>query len=106
MQHISVSDFKNYLDKSENQPLILDVREPWEYQLCHIEKSKLIPMNKVPNAMMQLDKNKETFLICHHGVRSQRVCLLLNDSGFSKVVNVTGGINEWARTVDPDMATY
>ncbi|NOX42408.1 MAG: sulfurtransferase [Gammaproteobacteria bacterium] len=106
MKHISVSEFKNYIDEAQESPLLLDVREPWEYQLCHIDNSKLVPMNQMPNVMQELDKDRETFLICHHGVRSQRVGLLLKDCGFSKVVNVTGGISAWAQTIDPGMTTY
>ncbi len=106
MQHISVSELKEHIDGAENPPLLLDVREPWEYELCHIRNSTLIPMNQVPGVLNKLSREQETFLICHHGVRSQRVGLLLKDSGFEKVVNVTGGINAWARQVDTAMSTY
>jgi rhodanese-related sulfurtransferase len=106
MQHISVSDFKEHIDGAENPPLLIDVREPWEYALCHIDNSTLIPMSQVPNVINKLSREQETFLICHHGVRSQRVGLLLKDSGFEKIVNVAGGINAWARQVDLAMSTY
>lgn len=106
MRHISVTELKIYLDEATDTPLLLDIREPWEYQLCHLENSTLIPMNQVPIELKRLDKNRETILICHHGVRSQRVGLLLKDCGFNNVVNVRGGINAWAQKIDPEMGTY
>lgn len=106
MRHMSVKELKDYLDATESQPLLLDVREPWEYQICRIENSRLIPMNEVPYAVKELDPEQETILICHHGVRSQRVGMFLQRSGFRNVVNVTGGINAWARQIDPKMSTY
>jgi len=106
MDHISVSELKEHIEGAKNPPLLLDVREPWEYQVCRIDNSTLVPMNQVPYALNKLDRKQETFLICHHGVRSQRVGLLLTDSGFEKVFNVTGGINAWARQIDPAMETY
>jgi len=106
MQHISVSELKEHIDGAEHPPLLLDVREPWEFNLCRIENSTLVPMNQVPNVLKKLNREQETFLICHHGVRSQRVGLLLKDSGFEKIINVTGGINAWASQVDPAMGTY
>lgn len=106
MRHISVTDLKRYLEQPNGQPLLLDVREPWEYQICHLENTKLVPMNQIPAALKHLDKNRETIIICHHGVRSYRTGLLLKGCGFSDVVNVTGGISEWAKRVDPNMSTY
>jgi len=106
MQQIGVTDLKDHIDSSATVTFLLDVREPWEYQLCHIDNSRLIPMSQVANAIEELDKEEEIFVICHHGIRSQRVGLLLKDSGFQKVVNVSGGIDAWAQSVDPAMATY
>jgi len=106
MQQIEVTDLKVHIDSSETAPFVLDVREPWEYQLCHIDNSRLIPMNQVARAIEELNKEEEIFIICHHGIRSQRVGLLLKDFGFQKVVNVSGGIDAWAQSVDPGMATY
>lgn len=106
MRHISATELKEYLEQASGKPLLLDVREPWEYQICHLENSELVPMNQVPTILKRLDKDRETIVICHHGVRSQRVGLLLKDYGFKDVVNVTGGISEWAKKVDPGMSTY
>lgn len=106
MRHITASELKSYLEKSQHAPILLDVREPWEYQICHLANSKLIPMSQIMRAMNELDPQQEHVLICHHGVRSQRVGAFLDQSGFSNVVNLQGGINAWAREIDPHMPTY
>lgn len=116
MRHISVTELKEYLGTYSSQetvdgdagdrPLLLDVREPWEYQICHLDNAMLVPMNQVPTALKKLDKNQETIIICHHGVRSQRVGAFMKNNGFNDIVNVAGGINAWAKDVDSSMSTY
>ena len=73
MRHITPRELKTVLEGSGQLPILVDVREPWEYQICHLENSKLIPMSQIMNAMNELDPQQEHVLICHHGVRSQRV---------------------------------
>ena len=80
MRHITASELKSYLEKSQHAPILLDVREPWEYQICHLANSKLIPMSQIMRAMNELDPQQEHVLICHHGVRSQRVGAFLDQS--------------------------
>lgn len=87
-------------------PLLLDVREEWEYRLCHLEGSLHIPMARIPERIASLDPERETVLICHHGVRSQRVALYLEQRGFMNLVNLEGGIDAWAVAVDPAMPRY
>ena len=106
MRHITASELKSYLEKSQHAPILLDVREPWEYQICHLANSKLIPMSQIMRAVNELDPQQEHVLICHHGVRSQRVGAFLDQAGFSNVVNLQGGINAWAKEIDPRMPTY
>jgi len=89
-----------------NQPLLLDVREPWEYRICHLEDSQLLPMGQIHLQLQQLDPDRETVVICHHGIRSRQVAMFLEHQGFSQVVNLLGGLDAWAREVDLDMATY
>ena len=93
-------------DANREKPLLLDVREPWEYQTCHIEGSKLVPMNEVPGRAAELDPDADVVVICHHGGRSMQVALFLGKQGFEKVHNLAGGVDAWARTVDPSMPTY
>ena len=87
-------------------PTLLDVREPWEHATCLIEGSVRLPMGQVPNALDQLDRDTEIVVICHHGVRSYYVASFLEQAGFSNVINLEGGIDAWARDVDPAMAKY
>jgi rhodanese-related sulfurtransferase len=89
-----------------DRPLLLDVREPWEFSICRIEGSELIPMSQVVRRMAELDKRRKTVVICHHGIRSQQVALYLDHQGFSHIVNLQGGVAAWARDVDPAMPTY
>lgn len=107
MRQISAKELSEYLRKSAHPPLLLDVREPWEYQHCRIEGSQLMPMGNVRSEAPHLDPDRETVVICHHGIRSFSVARYLeNELGFSNVVNLTGGVAAWQREVDPDMPTY
>lgn len=106
MQEITPAELKEYLAVAEPRPLLLDVREPHEWAICHIEGSRLIPMNRIPEASAELDPEQETIVICHHGARSARVAMYLKQIGFSKVLNLEGGIDAWAREIDPAMQTY
>lgn len=106
MRQLHPNELKAYLD-ADNKPLLLDVREPWEYETCRIEGSQLIPMRQIPQAADQLDPDQEVVVICHHGVRSYQVCRFLEAQlGFTNVINLAGGVAAWARDVDPQMPTY
>jgi len=106
MQNISVEELETRLKQGGNKPLLLDVREPWEFAICHIEGSKLIPMREIPSARQQLDSEQEIIVVCHTGVRSLQVCYYLQSEGFENVANLTGGVHAWATRVDPHMPTY
>ncbi len=93
-------------DSGRKAPLLLDVREPWEYQTCHIKGSTLVPMNAITARAQELDPAAETVVICHHGARSYQVAMFLERSGFSKLYNLQGGVNAWADQVDPGMPRY
>ncbi len=106
MRQLHPHELKAYL-AAGNSPLLLDVREPWEYETCRIEGSQLIPMRQIPQAADQLDPDQEIVVICHHGVRSYQVCRYLEAQlGFSNLINLAGGVAAWARDVDPQMPTY
>lgn len=106
MRHFSARDLKDYLANKENTPLLLDVRETWEYNHCHIEGSELIPMAQIPSAVVELDPNRATVVICHHGIRSHQVAHYLQQQGFIDLINLDGGMESWARHVDPTMKRY
>ena len=106
MREFEAKELKDYLESTEKPPVLLDVRQPWEYDICKLDNSVLIPMSTIPANLDKLDKDRETVVICHHGVRSRRVAYFLEQAGFNKVINLRGGVDGWARDVDKAMATY
>jgi len=94
------------LNAQEAPPLLLDVREPWEYGICRLEEAVLIPMHQVPARLAELDPQRETVVICHHGIRSYQVARYLEQRGFTRIINLQGGIAAWARDVDSAMPSY
>ena len=107
MKQIAPSALAAWLaDPGRKKPLLLDVREPWEFETCHIEGSQLLPMGEIASRAGELDSAKEVVVICHHGGRSMQVAMFLEKQGFSEVINLAGGVDAWARTVDPGMPVY
>lgn len=99
-------DLKEYLDKADTKPILLDVREPWEYERCHLPNSKLVPMRQIPSVLHDFDPEQEIVVICHHGIRSRAVANYLAQHDFSNVINLSSGIDGWAKQVDPSIPTY
>ncbi len=85
---------------------LIDVREPWEYELCRIPGSKLIPLGELLGRISELNKNEALYLQCRSGGRSADALLMLQKAGFSKLYNVDGGILAWADRIDPSMKKY
>lgn len=107
MQTLSVRELADWLaDEQRAKPVLLDVREPWEQQICRIEGSEPMPMRTVPARANELERDRPTVCVCHHGGRSMQVALFLERQGFRNVYNLTGGVDAWARQVDKAMATY
>ena len=95
------------LQKSGETFTLLDVREAWEYEASRIEGAKHIPMGDVPTrAHQELDPDNHIVVMCHHGVRSLTVTNWLRQQGYEKVQSMRGGIDGWARTVDPMVPLY
>ncbi len=90
----------------ESGPVLLDVREPWEFDICNIEGSLNIPMGEIPQRQHEFDPDEEIVVICHHGIRSMKVIWYLQQNGFTSLVNLDGGVDAWARQVDSDMPVY
>jgi rhodanese-related sulfurtransferase len=88
------------------RPRLLDVREPWEWQIARIEGSELLPMQQIPAQIDELDRSHPTVVICHHGVRSLQVVAFLERVGFANMHNLQGGIDAWARSIDPAVPVY
>ena len=106
MRRFTAKDLSEYLQNCDSPPFLLDVREPWEYEKCHLDGSELIPMRQIPMAAEDLDPEKETVVICHHGIRSRQVGFYLEQQGFKNVINLEGGVEAWAQDVDPTMNQY
>lgn len=106
MRSISPEELKELLDNGTGAPRLIDVRDKWEFSICRIAGSENIPMEELPARMGELDRDRETVFICHHGMRSQQVTSYLDGIGFSRTLNLEGGVDAWARDVDPDMPQY
>ncbi|MBI2307946.1 MAG: sulfurtransferase [Rhodocyclales bacterium] len=110
MRQISASELAEWLAAAgrneRSGPLVLDVREPWEVEICRIEGALAMPMAAVPPRLQELDPDAETVVVCHHGVRSFQIALFLERNGFASVYNLSGGVAAWADDVDPSMQRY
>ncbi len=95
-----------YLQPTHPAPLLLDVRELWEFEKCHLPNSLLVPMRQIPSTINEFDPDKEIVVICHHGIRSRSVAMYLANNEFRNVINLSGGIDSWAKEVDSSMLTY
>ncbi|HQN46158.1 MAG TPA: rhodanese-like domain-containing protein [Rugosibacter sp.] len=107
MQHITAPQLHAWLaDPDRTPPLLVDVREPWEFALCQIPGSINLPMQSLPTRYPELDQAAEIVMICHHGARSFQSGLFLENAGYSLIINLQGGVAAWAQNVDPSMPTY
>lgn len=107
MQQITAVQLAEWLrDSSRAAPVLLDVREPWEFEVCRIEGARSMPMRGIPQRLEELDAGAEIVAICHHGMRSAQVAAFLEQNGFGKLYNLHGGVAAWAAQIDPQMPTY
>ncbi len=105
---INIAAAKQKLD-AEPQTVLLDVREPEEYALAHIEGSLLIPMNSVPAELQKLEAladDADILVLCHHGVRSLQVAAWLQARGIENALSITGGIDRWSMQIDSAVPRY
>jgi adenylyltransferase/sulfurtransferase len=101
---LTVKELKRRIDAGEDL-FILDVREPFEYQIAQIG-GKLIPQNDVPQRLSEIPREREIIVQCKSGGRSQRIAELLKQQGYPKVVNLAGGILAWSDEIDPSVPKY
>jgi len=102
---MTVLELKQKLDNGDKF-LLLDVREPFEWDICHLDRAKLIPLGQLPSRMSELDSADDIVIHCKSGGRSAKAVRLLQEAGFSKLHNVEGGITAWAEQVDPTVPKY
>ncbi len=103
-ENVTPRELKARLDAGE-RPVLLDVRERWEFDLARIEGSKLVPMSELERRFSELDPEAETVVICHHGLRSVYVTQALDRAGFARVLNLEGGLDAYA-DVDDSVPRY
>lgn len=107
MRQLLPSQLNEWLgDAQRTKPVLLDVREPWEFETCRIAGSRSMPMRGLPARHHEISRDADVVLICHHGARSFQAGMFLEQMGFTSVINLQGGVAAWARDVDPAMPTY
>jgi rhodanese-related sulfurtransferase len=107
LQQIQPQQLQEWLaDASRHPPVLLDVREPWEFEVCHLPGSLHMPMSSLASKADELDPDSDIVVICHHGARSVQVAAGLARRGFTRLHNLSGGVDAWARQIEPAMATY
>lgn len=104
---ITLQAFAQLRAGGADAPLLLDVREPWEFQLAHLPDSLLMPMGDVPSrAHQELDPDAPIVVLCHHGQRSLSVAMWLRAQGFELAQSLAGGIDGWSRKIDTAVPRY
>lgn len=97
-------DLKAALEAGENV-IVVDVREPWEFQMGHLAGATNLPMSQLGSRLDDLDVENEHVLYCHHGVRSLHATRVLAQRGF-RVRSLSGGIDRWSELIDPSIPRY
>jgi rhodanese-related sulfurtransferase len=105
MSEITPQDLKARLGGPQ-APLLLDVRQDWETKLCRLPNAMHIPIEEIELRTEELNRDDTIVVYCHQGVRSAAVAEYLRSLGFKDVQNLAGGLDLWARTVDPSMRRY
>lgn len=107
MQQLTATQLKQWLDDpARAKPVLIDVREPWEFDVCRIDGARPVPMRSIPARFIELKRDAEMVVVCHHGARSYQVCMFLEQQGFTKLFNLYGGMAAWSKDVDPTTPTY
>ena len=102
---IAPLEVKQRLDRGDNF-LLVDVREPWEHQKCHIEGAKLIPLGTIPANLALFQQAEEVVLYCHHGLRSLDAAAWLRAQGVDGARSMSGGIERWSAEIDLTVPRY
>jgi rhodanese-related sulfurtransferase len=92
--------------EGDNPPAVLDVREPWELEIASLEGALSIPLGELTSRAAELPRDRPLAVMCHHGGRSAQATAWLRNQGFDRATNVAGGIDAWARTIDPTLSRY
>jgi len=105
INHISPDELKEKMSQRERFTL-LDVREPEEFEICHITGSILVPLSEFMDHIPDFDPHSAYVITCKHGNRSQKAIEILTKNGFDNLLNLDGGIFKWAKTIERTMELY
>ena len=105
IEEIGPAELKARLERGDGV-MIVDVREGEEVAIARFPGARHIPMGDIPSRLAELDPDRETVIVCHHGIRSAQVAMYLTRLGFERVSNLSGGIDLWSATVDPAVPRY
>jgi molybdopterin/thiamine biosynthesis adenylyltransferase/rhodanese-related sulfurtransferase/molybdopterin converting factor small subunit len=103
---ITPEQLRQEMDEKGSDLVLIDVREPHEWDIAHIEGARLIPLGQLPERLGELDGHTEIVTQCHHGARSMKALQLLKGAGFSRVRSLAGGIDAWADRIEAGMPRY
>ncbi|EEF59943.1 molybdopterin-synthase adenylyltransferase MoeB [Pedosphaera parvula] len=103
---VTVQDMKRALDDPKLNIKVIDVRDPDEYEICHVDSVPQIPLGELPNRFTELDPNQQLYIHCKSGVRSMKALKFLREQGYKYVKSVKGGINAWSDEIDHSVAKY
>jgi adenylyltransferase/sulfurtransferase len=103
---IVVEQLKDELAEKQDELILVDVREPHEWEIAHIDGARLIPLSQLPDRINELDGHAEIVTYCHKGSRSMKALEILRGAGHSRVRSLAGGIDAWAARIEPGMARY
>jgi rhodanese-related sulfurtransferase len=107
MKQITPRELAAWLaDEGREKPLLLDVREPWEFERARIAGAELVPMREIAGRLDEINPARPIVAICHHGGRSLQVATFLEKNGYNNVHNLAGGVDGWSKTVDPAVPLY
>ncbi len=110
MQSLTATELERWIAGTDEPPLLLDVREPWETALARVPQGRAaaldVPMMQIPRRLADIDRSRPVVCICHHGVRSAQVVAFLLQQGWPSVYNLTGGIDAWSLEVDATVPRY
>ena len=107
MKSVTATELAGLL-RLPDAPRLLDVREPEEFEIASLPGARLTPLGQIPALVEQIAdwKNEPVVVYCHHGIRSMHAINFLTHAGFTDLANLSGGIDAWAREVDPKMPRY
>lgn len=105
VQQMTAKQLKSKLEQGE-ELVLLDVREPFEFEYASIKGSLNIPMGEVPKRYSEVSRDQDCVVICHSGIRSRQVVSFLVDNGYQQVFNLQGGIDQWSLHCDNNVPRY